>query len=279
VATLERETVSVDGGVLEVFVGGASGPVLCDAPHPILPAVSAHGGTLGGLGRLVRVSPRHAGGSAPFRTREDAGLERLADDLEAVRHGLGLGPWVVYGYSGGGFAALQYAVRHPAGLAGLVLAATGPSLPRLMADPRCRLSARHPRWRAELEEATPRWAVGEAGAASAFRLERVREGLWVGLDGGSPAFVVPVPEVTATQAARFAAVRAFDVTAQLGAIRAPTLVLCGRDDDASPLAHSEALAAGIPGAELVVLERSGHAPMATEPEAFRAAVARFLGRL
>jgi pimeloyl-ACP methyl ester carboxylesterase len=44
----------------------------------------------------------------------------------------------------------------------------------------------------------------------------------------------------------------------LATIRCPTLVLCGREDAATPLAGSELMASGIPGARLVVLERCGH---------------------
>lgn len=48
----------------------------------------------------------------------------------------------------------------------------------------------------------------------------------------------------------------------LAAIRCPTLVLCGRQDDRAPVSVHEELAAGIPGARLVVLEDCGHmAPM------------------
>ena len=53
-----------------------------------------------------------------------------------------------------------------------------------------------------------------------------------------------------------------DATAQLAAIRCPTLVLCGRKDTWSPLAAHEEIAAAIPGSRLAVIEHSGHmAPM------------------
>lgn len=57
----------------------------------------------------------------------------------------------------------------------------------------------------------------------------------------------------------------------LPAIRCPTLVLCGREDAATPLAASEAMAAGIPGARLEVIERCGHlSTMETPDEVNRA---------
>ncbi|HEV8014755.1 MAG TPA: alpha/beta fold hydrolase [Stellaceae bacterium] len=44
----------------------------------------------------------------------------------------------------------------------------------------------------------------------------------------------------------------------LPAINCPTLVLCGRQDQLTPLALSEEMAALIPGARLAVIEDSGH---------------------
>jgi pimeloyl-ACP methyl ester carboxylesterase len=42
------------------------------------------------------------------------------------------------------------------------------------------------------------------------------------------------------------------------AIGAPTLVIHGADDPMFPLGHALALADGIPGAKLLVLDRTGH---------------------
>lgn len=41
-------------------------------------------------------------------------------------------------------------------------------------------------------------------------------------------------------------------------IRCPTVVVCGRDDAATPLAFSEEIVAAIKGSELVVIEQCGH---------------------
>ena len=44
----------------------------------------------------------------------------------------------------------------------------------------------------------------------------------------------------------------------LGKIDCPTIVVCGRDDAATPLAFSEEIAAAIKGSELIVIEQCGH---------------------
>lgn len=53
----------------------------------------------------------------------------------------------------------------------------------------------------------------------------------------------------------------------LARIRCPTLVLCGRDDLLTSLELHEEMAAGIPGARLVVLDRCGHMSALEQPAA------------
>ena len=76
--------------------------------------------------------------------------------------------------------------------------------------------------------------------------------------------------------ARIDAVLAFDRTEQLGDIRTPTLVLCARDDFLTPPYYSEELARLIPGAELVILQKGGHACSQTTPAQFNEVVLPFL---
>jgi pimeloyl-ACP methyl ester carboxylesterase len=52
----------------------------------------------------------------------------------------------------------------------------------------------------------------------------------------------------------------------LGAIGCPTLVLVGDADELTPPPLSEEIAAGIPGARLVVVPRSGHLSTLDQPE-------------
>ncbi|MGJ7499365.1 alpha/beta fold hydrolase [Variovorax sp. ZT5P49] len=61
-------------------------------------------------------------------------------------------------------------------------------------------------------------------------------------------------------------------------IQCPTLVLCGRQDQLTPLECSEEMAAGIPGAQLVILENCGHVAPLEQPEAVNAALLRWLER-
>lgn len=60
------------------------------------------------------------------------------------------------------------------------------------------------------------------------------------------------------------------------AIKAPTLVVWGREDGLTPLAIGEAYAQDIPGAEKVVLEKCGHVPQLECAMPFHAALLKFL---
>jgi len=66
--------------------------------------------------------------------------------------------------------------------------------------------------------------------------------------------------------------------ADLAKIIAPTLVICGREDILTPLALSEEIAAGIPGAALVAIEACGHLSTMERPEAVTALLRYWLQR-
>jgi pimeloyl-ACP methyl ester carboxylesterase len=66
------------------------------------------------------------------------------------------------------------------------------------------------------------------------------------------------------------------IDGQLDGLKIPTLVVWGAHDELLPLALGQRFAAEIPGAKLVVVPDSGHAPMIETPAAFLAALGDFL---
>jgi pimeloyl-ACP methyl ester carboxylesterase len=69
-----------------------------------------------------------------------------------------------------------------------------------------------------------------------------------------------------------------DAAPLLPGIQCPTLVLTGRQDAWSGPAQHEAMAAAIPGAQLVIVEDSGHMCTLEQPQAVSAALADWLQR-
>lgn len=70
----------------------------------------------------------------------------------------------------------------------------------------------------------------------------------------------------------------YDIRNRLGDIVAPTLILAGKHDWITPLRFAQELADGIPGAELVVFEEAGHSINSDMPEKFQRVVKEFLER-
>ena len=63
---------------------------------------------------------------------------------------------------------------------------------------------------------------------------------------------------------------------RLRRVKAPTLIVWGRDDRLVPLAHGEAYGKAIHGAQLKVIERCGHAPQIERPAEMAAILREFL---
>lgn len=72
-----------------------------------------------------------------------------------------------------------------------------------------------------------------------------------------------------------AAIRDMDMRRTVALIQAPTLIIGGTQDPATPPPHSEALANAIPSAELVMLH-AAHLANVEKPDVFQATVASFL---
>jgi pimeloyl-ACP methyl ester carboxylesterase len=67
-----------------------------------------------------------------------------------------------------------------------------------------------------------------------------------------------------------------DSHADLARVKVPTLVICGRQDPVTPLADHEAMAACVPGSQLVVIENCGHLSTIEQPLAVTQALKHWL---
>jgi 3-oxoadipate enol-lactonase len=67
-----------------------------------------------------------------------------------------------------------------------------------------------------------------------------------------------------------------DSTPQLSTIHVPTLIIVGDEDTVTPRSAAEEMHHGIPGSELVAIPEAGHLTNLERPDAFDAAVTRFL---
>lgn len=211
---------------------------------------------------LVTFDPRGVGGSDAVRSEEEFSRDTTARDAAAVADAVGLPRSVVLGHSGGGAVALTYALLFPQRVSHLILlsAAAWWSDPSpLRTDPR--LPATEEEMRERMREEVARSVRHPEVFAHAMDelLPRMRF---------SPARLRWVVRVGA---------KTYDVRDRLAEIRAPTLILHGREDGRVPLERAEELHRGIPGSRLVVLEDCGHWPHVERRVEFVRAVNEFLG--
>ncbi len=67
------------------------------------------------------------------------------------------------------------------------------------------------------------------------------------------------------------------VDGEIGGITVPTLVVVGADDRATPPAHAQRIAAGIPGAAMAIVPDCGHSSTLEQPAAITGLLSEFLG--
>jgi 3-oxoadipate enol-lactonase len=75
------------------------------------------------------------------------------------------------------------------------------------------------------------------------------------------------------------AISALDLTDKLPAIKLPTLIIVGEEDQGTPVAASRAIQEKIAGAELQILKSASHLSNLEQPEAFTTALTTFLARI
>lgn len=167
-------------------------------------------------------------------------IEDLADDLAGLLDVLGIQRAHVVGLSLGGMTAQMLAVRRPDLVDHLVLMATAAHLPGDWPDRAALVQARG--MAAIVDAVVTRWFT------PAFR--------------DDPAVAALKDRFTAMDPAGYAAcclaIGAMDLRPLIPAVTAPTLVVMGADDPATPPAMGETIRALIPGAELAVLPRAAH---------------------
>lgn len=252
---------------LAVHTAGSGLPVLLLHGFPLDHAMWAGQEPLAEHLRLVVPDQRGFGASAG---PGPASMEQLADDAAALLAALHCGPAVVCGLSMGGYVAQHLAVRHPDRTAALVLVDT-----RLEADtPEARaarvdLAAKVGRLgqRIVADAMVPRLLASSAEArAAAGRAD---------LEAALHEAILRQPVAT-IQAALAALGARPDMTAALGQVRVPTLLVVGAEDAITPPACMEAAVEVMPHARLLVVPRAGHMTPLEAPGVFNRAVFEFL---
>ncbi|MFJ9966891.1 bifunctional 3-oxoadipate enol-lactonase/4-carboxymuconolactone decarboxylase PcaDC [Streptomyces avermitilis] len=202
--------------------------------------------------RVVRWDLPGHGGSPAGLIGPGATVADLAELVLALADSLGIHRFAYAGVSLGGAVGLQLAVHHPERLESLAVICSS-----------AHFNGSKP-WeeRAETVRREGLAALAEAANARWF----------------TPGFTVPelVEDHRTADPEAYAAccdaLAAFDLRGRLESITAPTLLIAGRQDPATPPAHLREIADAVPGASLTEIAGASHLAPAERPEAVLAAL-------
>lgn len=191
-------------------------------------------------------------------------MAQLGQDVLALMDRLGLERAAYCGLSIGGMIGQWLAINAPERVERLVLIGTSAHLPPA--------ENWHQRAAAVREAGTPA-AVAAVVVARWFTPQFAHEqgdviGRYTAMIGSGPA---------EGYAGCCEAIAGMDLRGELSAITAPTLVLVGRQDPATPPEHSKAIAAAVPGARLEVLDPGAHLLNVERPHDVTALILDHLG--
>jgi pimeloyl-ACP methyl ester carboxylesterase len=195
----------------------------------------------------------HGSSESPADTGYYSADAALAD-MAALLAELGVDRGVLGGHSLGGYLSLDFALRHPDQVAGLVLIGTGPGF---------RSDAARDDWNRRAHKTAAR--LEERGLAA------LGGGSELHGQHGDPGGLARAARHTLTQ-------RDSHVIDGLPGIQVPTLVIVGAED-APFQAAAEYMTAKLPRARKVVIPAAGHAPNVDQPEQFNAELRAFLDEI
>lgn len=193
-------------------------------------------------------------------------LDMMTEDVYQVMRELGIGRAHFVGLSMGGMIGMRLALAHPGAMRSLVLLDTS-------ADP----------------EAPDRAPAYEAMASMLREQgpESVVDGVMAILF--SPTFLQGRPDKAKRERDRlleldrigvsnatYAVTRRKDISDRLHEIKAPTLVMVGEVDAATPVERAQAIQAAIPGSRLEIIPSAGHMSPIEKPEEVTRLIVDFL---
>lgn len=191
---------------------------------------------------------------------EKASIEAYSDAVLSFLDQMEINQVLLAGHSMGGAIAMRMSLDHPARVKGLILVGSGAKLrvhPELLED--CRREETYP----EVISQLLAWSFSPAADQNLVRLAGKR------MQDLPPSVLL----------ADFKACDAFDIREQVGEISQPTLIICGEDDQMTPVRYSQYLAEKIQGSRLEIIPGAGHMVMLEKPRIVADLISEFTGGL
>jgi pimeloyl-ACP methyl ester carboxylesterase len=205
-------------------------------------------------------------GTAREQAVEEAGMDLLADDVARLLDDRGVDRVILGGLSMGGYVALAFVRRHPDRLGGLLLLDTkaGADSEQAWADRRSMAERVLAEGTGFLPEAMLPRVLGKTSLEERPELvERVTA-------------LIREQDARAVAGAQRGMAARRDAADVLAGITVPTLVITGEEDTVTGPEVGRELAAAIPGARFLLVERAGHLSSLERPEVVNEALLDFL---
>lgn len=231
---------------------------------------------LGGTYRIVTLDlPGHGlTGGTPDR---DYSADGMIAAIDVVAARLGLDHFILGGNSMGGWVAWRYALAEPTRVDALLLIdAAGMPLRKGEKRPKSNIGFRileYPFGRWLATQITPRMLVEQSLRGSVAKQAIVDDAM---IDRYWELLRFPGNREATVLRARMD--REPAMADQIGAIKAPTLILFGKEDRLINATAAQTFHERIAGSEVVLLDGIGHLPMEEAPDATAAAITDFLTR-
>jgi pimeloyl-ACP methyl ester carboxylesterase len=221
-------------------------------------------------GRYRCIAWDHRGqGRSAADHRNCIGMELVWQDAVQLIEALAPGPVHFCGLSMGGFVAMRTAARRPDLVRSLILLETSADPEPLENVPRFRL----------LNGVTRVFGTGLVRG----KVAPIMLGKTILTDSARRADVDRFTELMSRRRDIWRAVNGVvdrgGIYHELSRITAPTLVVVGDDDVATPRDKAERIAGAIAGAKLMAIPRAGHSSPVEEPELVTTAIEQFLNTL
>jgi len=187
---------------------------------------------------------------------------RYAEDLRALLDHLGIGRAHLVGQSMGGWTVVEFCLRHPQRVTGLVLSATTGSIDHTRIPDADRAAVAE--WRVRSTQAAAQCRAGGVHPAAGLRMAREQPALHL-LYQHIDELSRGLDKETVRSRLQALRVRAPDGLAATGV---PLLLVSPQEDIVIPPPALQALAGAVPGARLVQLPETGHSPYFERAETF-----------
>lgn len=204
-------------------------------------------------------------------TDQDSSLsiDLFAQDLVLFMDALKIDKAIVCGLSMGGFIALNAQKRFPERFEALILCDTQciPDSPEVKEKRYATIEEISTNGAAEFNEGFIKSVFHKSTLANKKELvEKLRQVVFFNSKHIIKQGLVALAERSET-------------CSSLNEIRIPTLIICGREDEVTPLAQSEQMHASITGSILQVIEHAGHVSNLEQPDIFNQHLRNFLSAL